>query len=149
MKAILAVLLMLALRAAPARAALGEYESSVYVDQQSLHGADHQEEREGYRIHLITAPDGAEVKEYVSIAGRVFEVSWQAPRMPNLQQLLGSALVELQVALKPGASHRLSGPLVVRTDQLVFVSSGHMRAFHGYAYVPNLVPANVTPEHMR
>ncbi len=38
------------------------------------------------------------------------------------------------------------GPLIVRTDKLVFVSGGHMRSFHGYAYVPSLVPKNITTE---
>jgi hypothetical protein len=31
----------------------------------------------------------------------------------------------------------------------VLVSGGHMRSFHGFAYVPGLMPANVTPEVLR
>jgi hypothetical protein len=145
MKTALAVLAILILEGAPARATLGEYESSVSADRQSLRGADSEEAREGYKIHQITAPDGTVVKELVSPAGMVFEVTWQSQRMPNLQQLLGSSMAELQVALQSATHRRRGGPLIVQTNTLVFESGGHMRSFHGYAYIPGLVPRGVSP----
>jgi len=60
--------------------------------------------------------------------------------------MLGSSLVDLQVAMQSGTPRRTRGPLIIRTGKLVLVSGGHMRNFHGYAYVPGLVPANVSPE---
>lgn len=127
-------------------AALGEPESSVSLDQQILRGADRQEVRQGYKLHQITAADGSVVKEFVSPAGVVFGVAWQASHMPNLQQLLGSHMAELQVAMQSMTHQPGRRPLIVRTDKLVFVSGGHMRALHGYAYVPGLVPGNVSAE---
>jgi hypothetical protein len=141
-----AVLLALLLGAAPAWAVLGENESSIALDQQNLRGADRQETHPGYTLHQITAADGTVVKEFVSPAGRVFGIAWQSSHMPNLEQLLGSNITELQLALQSKTRRPGRRPLMVRTDKLVLVSGGHMRALHGYAYVPGLVPANVSPE---
>jgi hypothetical protein len=118
----------------------------VSLDQQVLRGVDREEVRQGYKLHQITSADGTVVKEFVSPAGVIFGVAWQAPHMPNLQQLLGSSMTELQVALQSKARRHTRAPLIVRTDKLVFVSGGHMRSFHGYAYIPSLVPHNVSPE---
>ena len=150
MKTSAAALMFLVLRTAPAWAVLGEYESSVGVDRQILRGTDSEEVRQGYKLHQITAADGSVVKEFVSPAGLVFGVAWQAPRMPNLQQLLGSNITELQVTLQSRTPRPPSGaPLIVRTPKLVFVSGGHMRSFHGYVYIRRLVPGGVSPEVMR
>lgn len=131
-----------------AHASLGEPESSVDADRQILHGESRQEVRGRYKVYQITA-NGVVWKEFVSPAGRVFAISWLAPRMPNLELMLGSSLVDLQVAMQSGAPRRGRGPLIIRTAKLVLVSGGHMRAFHGYAYVPGLVPANVAPETLQ
>jgi hypothetical protein len=145
-KATLALSILTMLGAPPVWAVLGGQESSVSLDLQVLHGTDREEAHQGYKFHQITVPDGTVVKEFVSPAGLVFGISWQAPHMPNLQQLLGSNMAELQAAVAARTHRNSGGPLIVRTDRLVFVSGGHMRAFHGYAYVPGLVPSNVSPE---
>ena len=98
--------------------------------------------RQGYALHQISAPDGTVVREYTSPQGTVFGVSWKGPVMPNLKQLLGSYFTTFQQASQ--APHPRRGPLVVRTDQVVVESGGHMRAFRGRAYVPSLVPNNLT-----
>lgn len=145
---LLSVILILC-AASPAWAALGEYESSVDLDARALRGSDRIEPREAYRVHEITAANGLVVKEYVSPAGLVFGVSWQSSTMPNLQPLLGNSMADLQAALSARTGRAGRGPLIVRTARLVFTSGGHMRAFHGYAYVPSLVPERVSPEAVR
>ena len=91
--------------------------------------------RQGYKVHELTSPDGLVVREFVSPAGLVFGVTWQAPQMPNLQQVLGDQnMSELQQALASRTRRHSGAPLIVRTAKLVFVSGGHMRSFHGYAY---------------
>jgi hypothetical protein len=137
---------ILILPAVPVWAALGQPESSIAADQQILRGELRQEVHAAYRVHQITAANGVVWKEFASPAGMVFAVSWQARQVPNLEQMLGSSLVDLQVAMQSGAPRRTRGPLIIRTGKLILVSSGHMRNFHGYAYVPGLVPANVSPE---
>jgi len=138
---------MLFLGTAPAWAVLGEYESSVSLDQQVLRGEIRAEVRQGYKLHQITSPNGAVVREYVSPDGKVFGISWQGPFMPNLQQLLGSYSTEVQQAAQ--SKVRRGGPLVVKKDNFVFVSGGHMRFFRGRAYVPSLLPNNISAEVVR
>jgi hypothetical protein len=146
MKNLWSTLLMVLLGAAPGWAVLGEYASSIDLDQQILRLERRELARPGYRVHELTSPNGLVVREFVSPAGLVFGVTWQAPQMPNLQQVLGNSnMTELQQALTSRTRHHTGGPLIVRTAKLVFVSGGHMRSFHGYAYVPSLVPANVSP----
>jgi hypothetical protein len=72
----------------------------------------------------------------------VFGVSWKGPVMPNLSQLLGSYFSQLSQPSR--ASVRRHRSVVVRTSQVVIESGGHPRGFHGIAYVPSLVPANVS-----
>jgi len=146
MKTISGVLLVLVLGAGPAWAVLGEYESSVSLDQKYLRGEDRVSLAQGYKLHQITSANGAVVTEYVSPQGRVFGVSWRAPFIPNLEQLLGSYLTPVQQA---APARRRGGPFIVRAGDLVFVSGGHLRAYHGSAYVPSLLPQNVAGEVVR
>jgi hypothetical protein len=139
---------MLVLGAAPAWAVLGEYESSVSLDQKAMRGEDRVVSAQGYKLHQITSPNGAVVTEYVSAEGKVFGVSWRAPVIPDLEQLLGSYLAPVQRAAQ-AQTHRRGGPFIVRASDLVFVSGGHMRAFHGSAYVPSLLPKNLSAEVVR
>ena len=98
----------------------------------------------GYNMHQITAPDGSVVNEFVSPAGLVFGISWQGQGVPNLQQLLGSYMTNLQQVQRTQVVRRRS--VTVQGDNFVFTSFGRMRNFRGRAYVPGLVPANLTPE---
>ena len=139
---IMTVSLGLLLGATPAWAVLGQPASSVQSDQAYFRGMLEEVPRQGYAMHQISGPDGTVVREYVSPAGTVFGVSWQGPTMPNLSQLLGSYVADFHQASQ--SPHGRRGPLVVRTDRVVIESGGHMRAFHGRAYVPNLVPNNLT-----
>ncbi len=131
----------------PAWAVLGEYQNTVGADQKVMRGQVRSVTQQGYSLHEIKGADGTVVREYVSPDGVVFGLSWQAPAMPNLAQLLGSYYPDFQLASSRRMRHR--GPLVVRTDRVVIESGGHMRAFRGRAYVPSLMPKNLTPEVVR
>jgi hypothetical protein len=145
MKSLWSTLLIVLLGAAPGWAVLGEYASSIDLDQQILRGERRELARPGYKVYEITSPNGLVVREFVSPPGLVFGVTWQAPQMPNLQQVLGNRnMTELQQALASRPRHHSGAPLIVRTANLVFVSGGHMRSFHGYAFMPSLAPANVS-----
>jgi hypothetical protein len=145
MRNIWSTLLIVLLGAAPGWAVLGEYESSISLDQQVLRAERRELARQGYKVHELTSPNGLVVREFVSPAGLVFGVTWQAQQMPNLQQVLGNHnMTELQQALAARRRCHSGAPLIVRTAKLVFVSGGHMRSFRGCAYVPSLVPANVS-----
>lgn len=147
MKSILRLLLLLAMASLPAWASLGEYEGSVNLDQQVLHGTVREEVHTGYKLHQIMTSDGAVVREYISPEGKVFAISWHAHFIPNLQQLLGSYFPRVQQAAQ--AKVQRGAPLVIRTADFIYFSAGRMGDFHGSAYVPGLSPKNVTAEVVR
>lgn len=132
---------------APARAGLGQTADSVRADGVSLKGQVRARSETGYSVQEITAANGTVVREFVSPAGIVFAVSWSGPTVPNLQQTLGSYFAQYQAAVK---TQRTSGPrtghhrLVVRSPSLVVHAGGHMRQHFGLAYVPSLVPQNLS-----
>jgi hypothetical protein len=122
-----------------AHATLGESEASVAYDATRVSGSIKMQQRANFRVHEISLPSGTELREFVSSNGQVFAVAWRGPSMPNLKQTLGSyfdkyvSAAQLQVAPRRHVG--------VRSDELVVESAGHMRAFHGLAYLPQALPA--------
>jgi len=146
MKNVVGVMLILVLGALPACAALGQYESSVSFDQEFMKSEDRVQAFQAYRVHELTSANGTIVREYVSPKGVVFGIAWQAPFMPNMEHFLGAYVTNLQTAAKSQTQVRHLRGLIVRTNDFVFVSGGHMRFWKGSAYVPSLVPSNVSAE---
>ena len=144
MKSIFTVLFMLMMGSVPAWAVLGDNVSSVDSDVQALGGKHVMVAKVGYNLHQITAKDGSVVNEFVSPAGTVFGISFQSHTMPNLQQLLGSYMTNFQQGQRTQHVRRRS--VTIQGDNFVFSSVGYMRSFRGRAYVPGLVPANLTAE---
>ena len=141
-KVAIAVWPALFLVAAPAFGVLGGSVDSVQADQQRLRGQLISLARDRYTLHQINAPDGTVVREYASPSGQIFGVAWQGPTMPDLSPLLGSRFADFQQAVR--SSPRRRGPVVVRVGQFVLESGGHLRAFHGRAYLADLLPDNVS-----
>ena len=127
-----------------ASAALGGDVASVEADQAQLQGPRTISVADEFSVHEIQAATGTTVKEYVLNDGRVFAVSWQGPFNPDLRQLLGkryeafAAAARGQKTLRPG-----HGTLRVRTQDMVVEAGGHMRAFFGRAYLPELLPPSL------
>ena len=69
--------------------------------------------------------------------------------MPNMQQLLGSYVTDLQTASRAQTYVRHLRGVTVKTNDFVFVNSGHTRFWKGNAYVPSLFPSNVSVEVVR
>ena len=143
----LGAVLLTAEAVTPAKAALGDTVASVQADRVSLKGQLRTRSAPGYSVQEITAASGTVVREYISPSGVVFAVSWSGPAMPNLQQTLGTYFAKYQTAVK---AQRTSGTrsghnhLQVRTPSLVVHAGGHMRQYFGLAYVPALLPQNVS-----
>jgi Protein of unknown function (DUF2844) len=131
--------------AAPAIAALGGSADSVTADSAVMRAVPRRTSLVQYDVQEIQSGN-LTVREYVTRQGQVFAVTWQGPEMPNLQQLLGEYFGSFQAAAvaaqqgNPGIHRQLS---ITRSD-LVLLSSGRMRDFHGYAYLPALVPEGVS-----
>jgi Protein of unknown function (DUF2844) len=138
----------------PARAALGDNAASVLTDQARMKGTLRSVDAHTYVMHEITASTGAVVREYVSPAGAVFGVAWEGQFPPDLQNLLGPYYQQAQQAQKAAASsgqqpRARRAPVVIETPGLVMYETGHMRSFHGQAYVPQLLPAGVQASDIR
>lgn len=130
-----------------ASAALGENATSTEADRVSMNATLRMLPAANYTVHEIQTPSGTIVREYVSSAGTVFAVAWRGPVMPDLRQALGSYFnryVEAANGTHAGHRHR-----AIREPDLVVQSNGHMRAFSGRAYVPQLLPQGVTVEEIR
>jgi hypothetical protein len=138
------LLSILAAAAFPAGATLGGSAESVVTDQSKLHAKRAVVERRDYTIHEITSDDGTLVREYVTPDGKVFGVSWTGPTIPDLTQLLGTYNAEFQTAVHAKRSRRSS--VAIHNSDLVVQSSGHMRAFHGRAYLNSMLPSGVTED---
>ena len=138
--------LMFLVVAVPAFAELGGDEASVQVDQARIQAMRYIARGNAYSVHEMRTAPGTVVREYVSPAGKVFAVSWQGPAIPGLRQILGPYFSQLQRAQN---NRRARGPMAIHEPGLVFYSGGHMRAFQGQAYVPDLLPQGVGPEVIR
>ncbi len=147
MRTPLAVASISLLLAATSWAALGEPIESVASDKERLHGDLRSTLGDRFSVHEISSVDGTTVREYASPAGLVFGVSWQGPFVPDLAPLLGSYFPEFEAASRSPVRPRR--PVTVRTDRLVVEMGGHMRAFHGRAYLPGALPEGVSESDVR
>jgi hypothetical protein len=98
-----------------------------------------------YSVTQTTLSSGTVVREYLSVAGTVFGIAWRGPMMPDLPTLLGTYFTQYdsaRTALR--AAHPGRGPLDLDLTGLVVRSGGHMGAFAGQAYLPQLLPAGVS-----
>lgn len=143
----LAAASLLDLSARPAYAGLGATLASIEPDRASMKGQLRSRSEAGYSVEEITTPSGR-VREYVSPAGVVFAVSWNGSSMPNLQQAFGTYFTRFQAAVQARRAQqpafRGHGHLEIRTPSLVVHAMGHMRQYFGVAYVPSLMPANLS-----
>jgi hypothetical protein len=138
-------------------ATLGDNAASVLADQARMTGSTlHSTDNQTFVVHEISTTWGGKVREYVSPGGAVFGVAWEGQFPPNLEQLLGpyyAQAQQAQAAAVKAASDQVPqvrrGPVVINTPGLVVIETGHMRNFHGQAYIPQLVPQGVQAGDIR
>jgi hypothetical protein len=137
----LGVALLLQALAIPAWAELGGDLSSVESDQLKMKGTLRSTVGAAYTVHEIQTATGTAVREYVTPAGKVFAVAWRGRQMPDLKQMLGAYFQQYSTA--PRGAHPNHAHFALTQPNFVLQSSGHMRAYSGRAYDPQLLPKNV------
>jgi Protein of unknown function (DUF2844) len=133
----------------PALAALGGDLTSVDTDRAHLKASSLEvRPAEAYEVHPIQAPGGTIISEYVSSTGRVFAVSWHGPFIPEMQQILGSYFQQYSAAL--GAKRPYGRrPLNIQEPGLVVQTGGHMGAYFGRAYLPEMLPPSLKADEIK
>jgi hypothetical protein len=133
----------------PALAALGGDVSSVEADRAHMKAEIKITQTDAYAIHEMKAPGGTVIKEFVSPAGRVFAVAWHGPFFPEMQQILGSYFQQYSAALQTRKKRYGHAPLNIQQPGLVVQAGGHMQAYVGRAYVPEMLPQGVTADEIK
>lgn len=142
----------------PMWATLGDNAASVLTDQARMKGTVRSVDNQTYVMHEITATSGAKVREFVTPGGAVFGVAWEGQQPPDLQQLLGpyyqqarqarqAQLQDQNTSQNAPRAHR--APVAIQTPGLVLYEGGHVRSFHGAAYIPQLIPPGVQASDIR
>ena len=139
--------ILAAVAAAPALAALGGDATSVLADRDQTQGTLHISAAASFSVHEIATRSGTTVREYLTPGGKVFGLAWRGPFMPSLQLFLGGYVAQdEQAASAPHAGHR---HMTVELPGLVVHSGGRMRGFYGRAWLPDLVPQNVSTNDIK
>jgi hypothetical protein len=135
----------------PASASLGGDVTTVQADQVRMKGTLRKTLTNAYTVQEIKTPIGTVVREYLSPAGKIFAVVWNGPFLPDLRQLFGSYFEQFSQSAQNLKSKRprIRGPLLIREPGLVVQTGGHMRAYFGIAYIPELVPQGVHIEEIQ
>lgn len=94
------------------------------------------------RDQSIVTPSGIAVHEFSS-GGVIFAIRWSGTRMPDLSRLLGTYFPQYIASMKARGPDRRRAPAAIHSGGLVVHTGGHMRAYHGSAYLPGLVPPGV------
>lgn len=147
-------ILFLATFSLPVFAGLGEKESSIDNDMKALDLRE-KNQVQSYKVRYSVrefAQNEINVKEYVSPQGVVFGVTWSGNTHPDLTHLLGAYVTEYQEALKDNKSklqkgHKKIGRML--TKHMIIERRGNMRAVHGRAYVPTLIPDGVSENEIQ
>lgn len=133
----------------PGHASLGGDVSSVESDRVQMNASIQMTQHDTYQVHEMQAAGGTVVDEYVSSGGTVFAVTWHGQFPPPMQQILGTYFQQYSAALQAQSSQaqpKMYGhrPLNIQEQGLVVQTAGHMRAYYGRAYIPNLIPQGMT-----
>jgi Protein of unknown function (DUF2844) len=142
-------LTIVALLPLAAAAELGGNVGSVQNEASRLRATQRTILGNGYTVHELQTDNGITIREYASSAGRIFAVAWSGPSLPDLTQLLGTYFPTFQHAARARRAAGLRGPVAVEQDDVVVQSGGRMRAYEGRAWVPSLLPPQVTIDEIQ
>jgi hypothetical protein len=133
--------------ARPSHAALGGDVTSVRRDHEALRATDVVTSTARYDVHEARNASDQRIREYVDRTGKVFAVTWQGPRTPDLGSLLGVYAPRYQLAARAhrGGHHAL----VIRDADFALSVMRLPRGWAGQALLPTAMPAGVSRAEIR
>jgi len=131
----------------PASAALGGDVPSVLRDHLALNLTPAITSTVSYDLYSAATSDGQTLREYVDHSGRVFAVSFQGPRAPELATVLGSYATRYATAAK--AMRPAHHVVVVNAPDLQIAVMRSGRSWQGKAILPAAIPAGVARAEIR
>ena len=133
-----------------ALAVLGGAKESVEIDREALSGKRQTLPHKTYTVELIQG-SGIELREYLDATGRIFAVSWNGNKIPDLSNLFGAYFSEHQKALEEArrAVPRKRGPLHLESAHLIVETGGRSPHLWGRAILPSLIPAGLLREEIQ
>lgn len=128
-------------------AGLGDHEVSIKNDRVALKGKLQVIAKENFTIHEIKM-GSTNAREYVLPNGIIFAVTWRGIAEPDLTVLLGSYFEGYEKTASLKKERKRGVPHSVKTNQAVIEKSGHQRDVRGKAYLPELMPKDLSPEEL-
>jgi hypothetical protein len=135
------------LAAAAAQAALGGDVASALRDHERLRTTHTVVPTALYDLHEGVSSNGTQLREYVDRGGKVFAVSWQGPRSPDVANLLGASAARYQGVAK--ARHGSHHVVTIDDADLAVTVMRLPRGWQGEAVLPRAVPAGVARADLR
>ncbi|WP_205982242.1 DUF2844 domain-containing protein [Paraburkholderia sp. Ac-20340] len=98
-----------------------------------------------YTVRESTLDNGVTEREYLNVDGTVFALAWDGPFIPDLRTFMGSTIFsEYVAALQSQTNRQRNGGVNISTDDFVVQVQGHQRHFHGRAWLPSLLPTDLS-----
>lgn len=144
-----AILIITSIFSPAAHAALGGDVASILRDHQRLQAADVvTTSTPQYDVHEAQSADGVRVRQYVDrTSGKVFAVTWDGPRSPDVSGILGASAAKYQAAVR---AHRGNHHVLSIEDKDLSVTVMRLpRGWQGEAYLPASIPAGVKRSEIR
>jgi hypothetical protein len=132
-----------------ALASLGGDAASIDADAAMMRGTQITRLSPAYTVREIAGESSMDIREFSNGRGVVFAVSWSGPVFPDLRLLLGSYFGRYTDALATLEHAGMHRSVRVASPEIVVESSGHLRAYHGLAYLPSELPAGVSSTELQ
>jgi hypothetical protein len=134
----------------PAFCALGGNADSVASDAARLKAVIRVTRADQYSIQELSTSTGIVVREYISPSGKVFGIAWNGPFVPEMKVLLGGYFEHYSQLAKAQRESRVGRhPLNIEDPLFVMQTSGHMGAYSGRAYDPQLLPQGLRGDQIQ
>ena len=128
---------------------LGENSRNIEKVQKTFSTKTHTIKTHGlFTVHELTR-EGLTLREYSSLDGVVFGVTWNGLAHPDLDMLLGSHLSDYHRALKSTSQINRRKFSTINGNDIIVEKAGHMRSVHGRAYIPSLLPSGMNPDEIK